>query len=70
MVLCVLCSLVFPNETSPLGLHTAMFVPTIESQGMQEQKDKWLPRASSFEIIGTFAQTELGHGKCCSDLNV
>jgi acyl-CoA oxidase len=39
-----------------------MFVPTIESQGTPEQKEKWLPRTSKYEIIGTYAQTELGHG--------
>lgn len=27
-----------------------------------EQAEEWLPRAMSFEIIGTYAQTELGHG--------
>jgi acyl-CoA oxidase len=55
-------NLAFPNETPPIALHTAMFIPTIESQGTQEQKNKWLPKAATYEIIGTFAQTELGHG--------
>jgi len=39
-----------------------MFVPTLESQTTPEQKEKWLPKAANYEIIGTFAQTELGHG--------
>jgi len=39
-----------------------MFVPTLESQTSPEQKEKWLPKAANYEIIGTFAQTELGHG--------
>ena len=39
-----------------------MFVPTLESQTTPEQKEKWFPKAESYEIIGTFAQTELGHG--------
>jgi len=39
-----------------------MFIPTIESQATPEQKEKWLPKAADYEIIGTFAQTELGHG--------
>ena len=55
-------SLVFPNETSPTTLHAAMFMPTIESQGTEEQKQKWLKGAENNEIIGTYAQTELGHG--------
>jgi len=54
--------LAFPNETSPVALHTTMFIPTLESQASPEQKEKWLPKATSYEIIGTFAQTELGHG--------
>jgi len=62
------CSLAFPNETSPLSLHSAMFVPTIESQSTLEQKEKWLPKASSYEIIGTYAQTELGHGTLYVDI--
>jgi len=56
------CSLAFPNETSPVSLQTVMFIPTLESQTSPEQKEKWLPKAMSYEIIGTFAQTELGHG--------
>lgn len=27
-----------------------------------EQQAKWLPLALSYQIIGTYAQTELGHG--------
>jgi len=45
-----------------------MFVPTLESQATPEQKEKWLPLATNFEIIGTFAQTELGHGNYCVSL--
>lgn len=55
-------NLVFPNETAPIGLHTGMFIPTLESQCSKEQKDKWLPKALNYEMIGTYAQTELGHG--------
>jgi alkylation response protein AidB-like acyl-CoA dehydrogenase len=31
-------------------------------QGTEEQKARWLQKALDFEIIGTFAQTEIGHG--------
>jgi acyl-CoA oxidase len=55
-------NLVFPNESSPTTLHGAMFVPTIESQGTAEQKEKWLQNENDRKIIGTYAQTELGHG--------
>eukprot|EP00475_Leptophrys_vorax_P021923 TRINITY_DN2979_c0_g1_i2.p1 TRINITY_DN2979_c0_g1~~TRINITY_DN2979_c0_g1_i2.p1 ORF type:complete len:685 (-),score=208.09 TRINITY_DN2979_c0_g1_i2:62-1846(-) len=46
----------------PFGLHFSMFVPTIEGQGTKEQKEKWLPLCYTLAIIGTYAQTELGHG--------
>ena len=39
-----------------------MFVPTILGQGTEEQKKELLPKCNSLEIIGTYAQTELGHG--------
>lgn len=37
-------------------------MPTIASQGTEEQINHWYPLAQSFQIIGTYAQTELGHG--------
>ena len=39
-----------------------MFVPTIEKQGTAAQRDKWIPLSKNLEVIGTYAQTELGHG--------
>lgn len=45
-----------------LGVHYGMFLPTIVGQGTQEQKDEWVDRAMNLNIIGTYAQTELGHG--------
>ena len=47
---------------SPFGLHFAMFVPTIKLQGSLEQRAYWLPLCERGTIIGTYAQTELGHG--------
>ncbi|RLN66868.1 hypothetical protein BBJ28_00015299 [Nothophytophthora sp. Chile5] len=48
----------------PLGfdVHRAMFIPTLENQGTDEQRAKWLPLAKSYKIFGAYAQTELGHG--------
>ncbi len=40
-----------------------MFLPTLRSQLSEEQKEKWLEAAENMEIIGTYAQTEMGHGK-------
>ncbi|KAF5795806.1 putative acyl-CoA oxidase, acyl-CoA dehydrogenase/oxidase and middle domain superfamily [Helianthus annuus] len=48
-----------PNYTD---LHWEMFVPALEGQCTEEQKKKWLPLAKTMQIIGTYAQTELGHG--------
>ena len=39
-----------------------MFVPAIKGQGTDEQQQKWLPLAHKMQIIGCYAQTELGHG--------
>ena len=45
-----------------LELHIGMFIPSILSQGTMEQQEKWLPACYNLDIIGTYAQTELGHG--------
>ncbi|XP_059058432.1 probable peroxisomal acyl-coenzyme A oxidase 1 [Achroia grisella] len=50
------------KEVSPFLLHVGMFIPTIMGQCTPEQQAHWLPRALAFEIAGTYAQTELGHG--------
>ena len=52
----------FTNGRFVFGLHTSMFLHTLETMASDEQKEKFLPLARSFEIIGTYAQTELGHG--------
>jgi len=44
------------------SLHWAMFVPTLTSQASDEQQSLWLPQALPMRILGTYAQTELGHG--------
>ncbi|XP_078510688.1 peroxisomal acyl-coenzyme A oxidase 1-like isoform X3 [Lissotriton helveticus] len=50
------------NLTEPFNLHSGMFVTSIINQCTPEQQEKWLPLASSMLVIGTYAQTELGHG--------
>ncbi|XP_078483319.1 peroxisomal acyl-coenzyme A oxidase 1-like isoform X2 [Ciona intestinalis] len=53
------------NVVSPnvmFDLNYGMFVPTLIGQGTQEQQAKWLIPALQHEIIGTYAQTEMGHG--------
>ena len=40
-----------------------MFLPTLTNQLTKEQELKWLAKADSYEIVGTYAQTEMGHGQ-------
>eukprot|EP00058_Branchiostoma_floridae_P016915 XP_002602403.1 hypothetical protein BRAFLDRAFT_274976 [Branchiostoma floridae] len=53
---------VFKSMSGPFGLHTSMFLPTLRGQATAEQKAKWLKMAENYAIIGTYAQTEMGHG--------
>ncbi|XP_034937330.1 probable peroxisomal acyl-coenzyme A oxidase 1 [Chelonus insularis] len=50
------------KDGNPLTLHYVMFIPSIMGQGTVEQQGYWISRAWSCNIIGTYAQTELGHG--------
>lgn len=45
-----------------MGVHAMMFLPVIERLATDEQQEKWLPEATTLRMIGTYAQTELGHG--------
>ncbi|KRT79485.1 hypothetical protein AMK59_7150, partial [Oryctes borbonicus] len=50
------------RDGNPLGLHYVMFIPAIMGQGTIEQQAEWISKAWNLDIIGTYAQTELGHG--------
>lgn len=39
-----------------------MFAFTMLNLTSDEQKSEWLPRVLNCNILGTYAQTELGHG--------
>lgn len=46
-----------------MGLHFVMFLPTLYTQCDPQQSRKWIPLAESFQVVGTYAQTEMGHGQ-------
>jgi Acyl-coenzyme A oxidase N-terminal len=50
------------DEVLPTDVHMAMVIPALEYQTSPEQRDRWLPLAKSFKILGAYVQTELGHG--------
>jgi acyl-CoA oxidase len=50
------------REGNPLGVHFVMFLPVLIGQGTPEQQAYWISRAWTCSIVGTYAQTELGHG--------
>ncbi|KAB2001900.1 hypothetical protein ES319_D11G027900v1 [Gossypium barbadense] len=52
----------FVDQPVFTDLHWGMFIPAIKGQGNDEQQQKWLPMAYKMQIIGCYAQTELGHG--------
>lgn len=45
-----------------IGLHNAIVAPYILHYGSEEQKERWLPRLASGELIGAIAMTEPGAG--------
>ncbi|TKC53463.1 hypothetical protein EI555_014918 [Monodon monoceros] len=51
------------NFVEPVGLNYSMFIPTLLNQGTTAQQEKWLLSSKGLEIIGTYAQTEMGHGQ-------
>lgn len=50
------------KEGNPLSVHFVMFLPTLLGQATTDQQAEFLGRAWNLEILGTYAQTELGHG--------
>ncbi|QYT01821.1 hypothetical protein H0G86_008836 [Trichoderma simmonsii] len=50
------------DDVSPYTLHTTMFRQTLREQANDEQQQYWLPKHGRWEVIGAYAQTEMGHG--------
>ncbi|KAG5278885.1 hypothetical protein AALO_G00103810 [Alosa alosa] len=55
-------SCVHRGGPGPLDLHLGMFLPTLFNQATPEQQEAFFMPAWNLEIIGTYAQTEMGHG--------
>lgn len=50
------------DDVLPYHLHTAMFVEAVREQADDAQRAYWMPKLESWEVVGAYAQTELGHG--------
>ncbi|OMJ24811.1 Peroxisomal acyl-coenzyme A oxidase 1 [Smittium culicis] len=48
--------------TTPFALTRIMFIPTLEQQCNEEQREAFLKPALDYRIVGCYAQTEVGHG--------
>lgn len=58
-------SFVHRGRPEPLDLHLGMFLPTLLHQATAEQQERFFMPAWNLEIMGTYAQTEMGHGTVC-----
>lgn len=50
------------DDNHPYRLHIALFAAAMREQCSEEQWKYWMPKIAAWEIIGAYAQTELGHG--------
>ncbi|VVT53915.1 uncharacterized protein SAPINGB_P003814 [Magnusiomyces paraingens] len=50
------------GDKFPTSLHNSAFKYVIKVIGSDEQGKEWLPKCDTHEVIGCYAQTELGHG--------
>lgn len=46
----------------PVQPQFRIFLTNLDRQASDEQRAIWIPKAERFEIFGSYAQTELGHG--------
>jgi acyl-CoA oxidase len=50
------------DDIQPYHLHMSLFTSAMKEQCSDDQRRYWMPKIASWEIIGAYAQTELGHG--------
>ena len=56
------------NVRSIVSVHLGLVAGSIERWGTQEQKDQWLPRMATGEVLGCFGLTEPDYGSNPADL--
>lgn len=61
-------SRVMPSLAVIISVHCSLFSYLISRYGSQAQKEKYLPRAASGEIMGAFSLTEPGAGSNIADI--
>ena len=47
---------------NPFDVHLTMVLTSIKGQGTDEQIAKWYKKCENLQMVGAYAQTELGHG--------
>lgn len=50
------------DDIQPYHLHISLFTAAVREQASDEQRSFWMPKIAAWEVIGAYAQTELGHG--------
>lgn len=50
------------QQDSSVSIHESMFKNTIRLQASDEQRKLWMPAVEACAILGTYCQTEIGHG--------
>ncbi|KAJ9634440.1 hypothetical protein H2204_006265 [Knufia peltigerae] len=50
------------DDVQPYHLHISLFTAAMREQTSDQQRAYWMPKIASWEVIGAYAQTELGHG--------
>jgi acyl-CoA oxidase len=59
-----LCTDLIPalQNPNPMDTHSTMFLDCLRTLATSKQREKWMPLVLQRKMIGTYIQTELGHG--------